>query len=337
MSAPEPEAADRGGRAAAGGGLARARARRGARARAAGVRRTAREQVTEVAASPRVRTGGSRRRRSRVGSRASAASTSRRRAAPGPRGGSSPRTSSGPRPRRRVASVAEPHAARPSAVQLTSLRKTIARRLTEAWQAPAFQISMSADMTRALELRARLVERAKDGVKPSYTDILIKVCAAALMRHREVNALFAGDAVELLPEREHRHRGGGSERLVVPVIRGAEVKPIAEIAAERARAGRRARARASCARRTSRAARSRSRTSDVRRRAVHRRPEPAAGGDPRRRRDRGAGSWSRRRASTVRPMMTMTLTCDHRAVDGATAAEFLRTVKEFLEEPGLAL
>ena len=41
--------------------------------------------------------------------------------------------------------------------------------------------------------------------------------------------------------------------------------------------------------------------------------------------------------SVARPTMTMTLTCDHRSVDGATASEFLRTVKEFLEEPGLAL
>jgi len=39
----------------------------------------------------------------------------------------------------------------------------------------------------------------------------------------------------------------------------------------------------------------------------------------------------------ARPMMTMTLTCDHRTIDGATAADFLRTVKEFLEEPGLTL
>ena len=48
-------------------------------------------------------------------------------------------------------------------VPLTSIRKTIARRLTEAWQAPVFQISMSADMSRALALRQQLVELAKDG------------------------------------------------------------------------------------------------------------------------------------------------------------------------------
>jgi pyruvate dehydrogenase E2 component (dihydrolipoamide acetyltransferase) len=39
----------------------------------------------------------------------------------------------------------------------------------------------------------------------------------------------------------------------------------------------------------------------------------------------------------IRPMMTMTLTCDHRTIDGAVAADFLRTVKDFLEEPGLTL
>src|SRR5438105_954966 len=82
-------------------------------------------------------------------------------------------------------------------VPLTSLRRTVARRMTEAWQAPAFQISMSADMTRALAIRARLVERG-DTPKPTISDLLTKVSAAALMRHREVNALYEGDAVRLL-------------------------------------------------------------------------------------------------------------------------------------------
>src|SRR5918995_3408681 len=74
-------------------------------------------------------------------------------------------------------------------VELTSIRKTIARRMTEAWQAPVFQISMSADMTRANTVRAQLVERLRDGeAKPTVSDILTKASAAALMRHREVNA-----------------------------------------------------------------------------------------------------------------------------------------------------
>ena len=49
------------------------------------------------------------------------------------------------------------------------------------------------------------------------------------------------------------------------------------------------------------------------------------------------GRSSRDGELAARPMMTMTLTCDHRTIDGATAADFLRTVKEFLEEPGLTL
>src|SRR5256714_7543520 len=76
--------------------------------------------------------------------------------------------------------------------ELSSVRRTIARRLTEAWQAPAFQIAMSADMTRAQELHARLADRAREGEpKITVTDILTKACAAALMRHRGVNALWA--------------------------------------------------------------------------------------------------------------------------------------------------
>jgi pyruvate dehydrogenase E2 component (dihydrolipoamide acetyltransferase) len=117
-------------------------------------------------------------------------------------------------------------------VPLTSLRKTIARRMTEAWQAPVFQISMSADMTRAVEVRGRLVERAKDGVKPSYNDILIKVCAAALMRHRDVNARFADDAIELLPSADIGIAVAVPNGLIVPVLRAAEVKSIEQIAAE---------------------------------------------------------------------------------------------------------
>src|SRR6185312_11504640 len=85
-------------------------------------------------------------------------------------------------------------------IPLTSVRRTIARRLTEAWQAPAFQIAMSSDMTRAQALHDRLAERVKEGeVKPTVTDILTKACAAALMRHRAANAHWAEDAIELHP------------------------------------------------------------------------------------------------------------------------------------------
>jgi pyruvate dehydrogenase E2 component (dihydrolipoamide acetyltransferase) len=221
-------------------------------------------------------------------------------------------------------------------VPLTSLRKTIARRMTEAWQAPAFQISMSADMRRAVELRSRLVERAKEGVRPSYNDILIKVCASALMRHRDVNARFAGDAVELLPSADIGIAVAVPNGLIVPVVRAAEVKSIEQIAAE-------------------------SRELVTRTREGKLRQEDLEGGsftisnlgmygveqftavlNPPQAAILAVGALEDRAVVengevAVRPMMTMTLTCDHRSLDGATASEFLRTVKDFLEEPGLAL
>ena len=221
-------------------------------------------------------------------------------------------------------------------VPLTSLRKTIARRMTEAWAAPAFQISMSADMTRTVALRSRLVERAGEGVRPSYNDILIKVCAAALMRHRDVNARFAGDAVELLPSADIGIAVAVPNGLIVPVVRACEVKSIEQIAAE-------------------------SRELVTRTREGKLRQEDLEGGsftisnlgmygveqftavlNPPQAAILAVGALEDRAVVedgevVTRPMMTMTLTCDHRSLDGATASEFLRTVKDFLEEPGLAL
>src|SRR5205823_9912609 len=144
---------------------------------------------------------------------------------------------------------AQPPAAAPAPpgeverVPLTSVRRTIARRLTEAWQAPAFQIAMSADMTRAQELHDRLAERVKEAEpKPTVTDILTKACAAALMRHRAVNALWAEDAIELHPSANIGIAVAIDAGLVVPVIHQAERSTIAELAAARADIVTRARA-----------------------------------------------------------------------------------------------
>ncbi|HET7352790.1 MAG TPA: 2-oxo acid dehydrogenase subunit E2, partial [Gaiellaceae bacterium] len=83
-------------------------------------------------------------------------------------------------------------------VPLTNIRKTIARRLTEAWQIPVFQLQSSADMTRVNDLVAKLRERDPD-VRLTVTDVLTKVCAQALVRHREVNAEFTEEAILLHP------------------------------------------------------------------------------------------------------------------------------------------
>ena len=221
--------------------------------------------------------------------------------------------------------------------QLSSMRKTIARRLTEAWQAPVFQLGITVDMGRAVELRKRLVElNAEGSVKPTISDLLTKVCAAALMRHRAVNALYKGDAVELYPTANIGIAVAVPNGLVVPVIPGCERKSIAGIAATRAAVVERARA-------------GKLQQSDLdggtftisnlgmfgieRFVAVLNPPQAAI---------LAVGSIEDRVVAVdgspaVRPRMELTLTCDHRAIDGATGAEFLRDVKAFLEEPGLAL
>jgi len=220
-------------------------------------------------------------------------------------------------------------------VELTSLRRTIARRLTEAWSVPAFQISMSADMTKAQELRALLVERHPEE-RPTVTDVLTKICAIALMRHREVNATFADDAILLHPSANVGIAVATERGLVVPVVAAADARTVAEIAATRAELVARAR-------------------------DGKLQPQDLEGGtftisnlgmygveqfiavlNPPQAAILAVGAVEDRPvahdgAVVVRPMMTMTLTCDHRTIDGATAADFLRTVKDFLEEPGLTL
>ncbi len=220
-------------------------------------------------------------------------------------------------------------------VALTSLRKTIARRMTEAWAAPAFQITMSAEMTRAQELRARLVERHPDE-RPTVTDILTKVCALALMRHREVNALYAGDAVELYPSANVGIAVATERGLVVPVIPGCEARTVAEIAA--ARADLVARARGGKLQAADLAAG----TFTISNLGMYGVEQFIAVLNPPQAAILAVGAIDDRAVPrdgevVVRPMLTMTLTCDHRTIDGATAADFLRTVKEFLEEPGLTL
>src|SRR3954467_4228576 len=117
--------------------------------------------------------------------------------------------------------------------ELTHTRKTIARRLTEAWQIPVFQLQVSVDMTRANELVARL-RGQQDGPKATVTDVLTKVCAAALVQHREVNAQYTDDAILLFPTANVGIAVAAAQGLVVPVIHGAGRLRLSEIATARA-------------------------------------------------------------------------------------------------------
>jgi pyruvate dehydrogenase E2 component (dihydrolipoyllysine-residue acetyltransferase) len=220
-------------------------------------------------------------------------------------------------------------------IPLSNIRKTIARRLTEAWQIPVFQLQASADMTRVNALVARLRERDPE-VRITVTDVLTKVCAQALMRHREVNAEFTEDAILLHPTANVGLAVAAPQGLVVPVIRSAERLSLPEIAAVRGDL-------------VGRARENKLRAEDLeggtftisnlgmyaveRFTAVLNPPQAAIV---------AVGATEGRAVPidgeiAVRPMVTLTGTFDHRAVDGAPAAAFLQTLKESLEDPGLAL
>jgi pyruvate dehydrogenase E2 component (dihydrolipoamide acetyltransferase) len=222
-------------------------------------------------------------------------------------------------------------------VKLNQMRKTIARRMTEAWEAPAFQISMSADMTASIRLREALLERVEEGgVRPTYSDILTKVVALALMRHRDMNAHFAGDEVRLFPTANIGIAVAVPHGLVVPVIPSCEAKTIPEIAAARADLVGRPRG----GELTNEDLMNGTFTiSNLGMYGVERFTAvlnpPQAG-------ILAVGAIEERPIVVdgeleIQPRMDLTLTVDHRSVDGATASDFLRTVKAFLEEPGLAL
>src|SRR4051812_18558244 len=220
-------------------------------------------------------------------------------------------------------------------VPLSNVRKTIARRLTEAWQIPVFQLQASADMTRVNALVARLRERDPD-LRLTVTDVLTKVCAQALMRHREVNAEFTDDAILLHPTANVGLAVAAPQGLVVPVIRSAERLSLTEIAGVRADL-------------VARARENRLRAEDLEGgtftisnlgmyavqsfTAVLNPPQAAivAVGATE---DRVVPADGR---TPGRPMVPLTGTSAPRAVDGAPAAAFLQTLRESLEDPGLAL
>jgi pyruvate dehydrogenase E2 component (dihydrolipoamide acetyltransferase) len=216
-------------------------------------------------------------------------------------------------------------------VPLTSIRRTIARRLTEAWEAPAFQISMSADMTRALALRERLRDE-----KVTVTDVLTKLSAIALLRHREVNAHFAGDEIRIFPSANVGLAVATDRGLVVPVIRECERKSLVQIAIERGQLVERSREGKLSADDLEGG------TFTISNLGMFGVEQFIAVLNPPQAAILAVGAIEERPVAengelVVRPMMSMTLTCDHRAVDGAKAAEFLRELKMLLEEPGLAL
>jgi len=220
-------------------------------------------------------------------------------------------------------------------IPLTNIRKTIARRLTAAWQAPVFQLTVTADMTRANELVARARELNPD-VRITLTDLLAKVCAHALMRHRDVNVQYGDDALLRFPTANVGIAVAAPQGLVVPVLRSVERQTLAELAVARGDIVGRARDNKLTAQDMEGG------TFTISNLGMFGIEQFVAVINPPQAAILAVGATvdtpvARDGAVVIRPIMSMTLTVDHRAVDGAEGADFLRTVKQFVEDPALAL
>jgi pyruvate dehydrogenase E2 component (dihydrolipoamide acetyltransferase) len=220
-------------------------------------------------------------------------------------------------------------------VPLSRIRTTIARRLTEAWTVPVFQLTVSADMTRgnALLDRARELDPA---VQLTVTDLIVRVCGSALARHPDVNVQFAEDALLRFPSADIGLAVAAPQGLVVPVIRSVERLSLAEVGGRRADLVQRARSG------SLQMADLEGGTFTISNLGMFGVEQFSAVLNPPQAAILAVGATTDRPVAVdgevvVRPMMTVTLTVDHRAVDGAPAADFLRTVKRFLEDPALAL
>ena len=222
-------------------------------------------------------------------------------------------------------------------VELTSIRRTIARRLTEAWEAPVFQLSVTADASVLASTRERMVELLREGeTKPTVNDVLTRLVASALQRHPAVNALYVDGKI-------HRYRSvnvgiavATPNGLVVPVIRDAARKSVLAIAADRSDLVGRAREG------KLQLADLQDGTFTISNLGMYGIEQFIAVLNPPQVAILAVGSIEDRPTAIdgtleTRPTMTMTIKCDHRAIDGSEGAEFLRTVKSLVESPGLAL
>jgi pyruvate dehydrogenase E2 component (dihydrolipoyllysine-residue acetyltransferase) len=222
-------------------------------------------------------------------------------------------------------------------VELTSTRKTIARRLTEAWAAPVFQLTVSADASELVATRQRMVELLREGeTKPTVSDVLTRLVASALVRHRAVNANFVEGKVHRFSAANVGLAVAAPSGLIVPVIRDADRKSVLEIARDRADV-------------VSRAREGKLQLQDleggtftISNLGMYGIEQFVAVLNPPQVAILAVGSIDDRAAVvdgelSIVPTLTMTLTCDHRAIDGSEGAEFLRDVKAFVETPALAL
>lgn len=213
----------------------------------------------------------------------------------------------------------------------SQMRNVIARRLAESkFTAPHFYLKMEINMDNAMTARAQLNESSP--VKISFNDLVVKAVAMALRQHPAVNASWMGDKI-----RRHHHVHIGiavaiEDGLIVPVVRFADQKTLPQIAAESKELAGKAKSKKLQPNEFT------GNTFTISNLGMMDIEEFTAIINPP---DSCILAVGRIREIVVRKgdgfavsnVMMLTLSCDHRSVDGATGAAFLQSVKKFLEQP----
>lgn len=214
---------------------------------------------------------------------------------------------------------------------VSQMRKTIARRLSESkFTAPHFYLTLDIDMDLVISLRKQL--NALDGIKISFNDMVIKAAGLALREHPNVNSSWYGDFIR---RNEHIHIGVAvavDEGLLVPVVRFADGKEMAEIGAEVRELAKKAKSKKLQPQEWE------GNTFTISNLGMFGIEEFTAIVNPPDSCILAVGGIKQVpvvKDGAVVPgnVMKVTLSCDHRVVDGATGAAFLQTFKELMENP----
>ena len=223
-------------------------------------------------------------------------------------------------------------------VPLSQMRKTVARRLAESLgPVPHFFLTVDVDMTRALEARVR-VNRilAAHDARASVNDLVIKATAAALTHHPECNAWWQGSSIRRFNSVHMGVAVAVPDGLITPVVRDAHAKGLAQIGAEvREMAGRAREKKLQPHEYTGS-------TFSISNLGMFGIEEFTAVINPPEAGIIAVGAVEERPVAVdgevvVQPRMRITMSCDHRVIDGAQGARFLATLKSFLEEPAAIL
>jgi len=214
----------------------------------------------------------------------------------------------------------------------SEIRRTIARRLvTSLGPVPHFFLTSEIEMDRAAEMRKGINALDPD-LKISINDIIIKVTAAALMQHPQVNASFQDKVVRYYDHADIGVAVAIEDGLITPVIRSADQKSLSQITAEIRELADRAKSRKLKPEEYTGATFSVSNLGMFGVNEFTAIINPPEGGIL------AIGAMTpqpvvREGEVVVRQMMRVTMSCDHRLIDGATGAKFLQTFKKILENP----